>query len=130
MRTNSGNVELIADDTPSAGLIEGDGRKPRVAPKVPALALGQLGDVIEQLTTDATPLPSLQNRHASQLNSGGNAAAATPLHPCMDYVAELSRKYQVRKQRKTTHADTSKKCKLLGWPKIEKKTGLRLRKWL
>ena len=67
---------------------------------------------------------------AVPLNSGGNAAAATPLHPCMDYVAELSRKYPVRKQRKTTHADTSKKCKLLGWPKIEKKSGLRLRKWL
>ena len=61
---------------------------------------------------------------AVPLNSGGNAAAATPLHPCMDYVAELSRKYPVRKQRKTTHADTSKKCKLLGWPKIEKKVDL------
>jgi hypothetical protein len=27
---------------------------------------------------------------AVPLNSGGNAAAATPLHPCMDNVAELS----------------------------------------
>ena len=61
---------------------------------------------------------------AVPLNSGGNAAAATPLHPCMDNVAELSQKYKVRKQIKKTHADTSKNCKLLGWPKIEKNNGL------
>ena len=61
---------------------------------------------------------------AVPLNLGGNAAAATPLHPCMANVAELSQKYKVRKQRKTTHADTSKKCKLLGLPKIEKKVDL------
>jgi hypothetical protein len=80
MRTNSRNVELIADDTPSASSVEGDSRKPRVAPELPALGFGQLGDVIEQLTTDATPLPSLQNRHASQLNSGGNAASQLRRH--------------------------------------------------
>jgi hypothetical protein len=31
------------------------------------------------------------------LSSGGNAAAATPLHPCMDNVAELTQKLQNEK---------------------------------
>ena len=66
---------------------------------------------------------------AVPLNSGGNAAAATPLHPCMDYVAELSRKYPVRKQRKKHMLTQVKNANCWGGRKL-KKSGLRLRKWL
>ena len=63
---------------------------------------------------------------AVPLNSGGNAAAATPLHPCMDNVAELSQKYKVRKQIKKHMLTQVKTASFWGGRKLKKTMDLHL----